>query len=469
MHSLTPTRVYPAAVALAFATASGVGCPGTPTIEALEVLENPDNVLSCLVHWTTDVPASSRIEFGLDGPDQWAVSDDVAATQHELLVYGLRAEATYQLRVLSATAGGAEAEVEGALCETGTPPLEGVVFELSHHEPERIDPGWTAANLVVGSTLSPTVAVILDQDGQPVWYHHMGDGQASGDAEVSLVGDDRVLIGGGVPPETGPRELDLAGRVVWEGPAQPEGLYAEGAWHHSFRPTGHGTYLGLRYGFVDQQLYDRVEEVDRDGETVWSWRSIDHADRIGAEYPHGNNAMLDPDGAAVYYSSRNSSMVWKLDRDDGDVEWALGAEGDFTYVGEHDTPWFLKAHARQLLPDGHVLLYDNGAADDREWSRVVEYAVDDDTMTATIAWEYPGALVDDEWFTFAWGDADRLDDGHTLVCAGTLVGRQSQSRIFEVTPEGDKVWQVLLSVDDGETAAGSYMAQRIPVLLEQLP
>jgi len=211
-----------------------------------------------------------------------------------------------------------------------------------------------------------------------------------------------------------------------------------------------------------------VTEIDGEGDTLWSWRSIDHVDVLGDEYPHGNNAMLDGSGETLYYSSRYTSSLLKLDGE-GQVLWQLGEDRDFEYDGEHDTPWFLAAHARQVLPDGNVLLYDNGSAEDREWSRVVEYRLDEDSMTASIAWEYPGALADDEWFTFAWGDADRLSNGNTLVCAGTLVGRQSQSRLFEVTPDGDKVWQVLLSVNDQEELAGAYMAQRIPPLLDKVP
>lgn len=449
---------------------ASAGCPAVrPEISGIEIVENPDNVLSCFVRWATDVPATSRVEFGPGAPVRFAVGDDEPTTDHEVLVFGMRANERYDLLAISATPDGAEAVSDELVFDAGAPPFEGARFELTHHDPQRAQPGWTLTNLVLGATLAPTIAVILDEEAYPIWYHRMGDEVGSGDVEVSLVGDDRILMGGGVAAYNAPRLVDLAGRVLWEGPQQPEGLFAEGGWHHSFRRTADDTFLGLRYAFDGLQLYDRVSEIDEDGETIWSWRSIEHGDVLGDDYPHGNNAMLGHGGDTLYYSSRYTSSLLKLDRESGDVLWQLGEGRDFAYEGEHDTPWFLQAHARQVLPDGNVLLYDNGVVEDREWSRVVEYALDEDTMTATIAWEYPGELADDEWFTFAWGDADRQDNGNTLVCAGTLVGRQSQSRLFEVTPEGDKVWQVLLAVNDEEELAGSYMAQRIPVLLEELP
>ncbi len=463
-------------LALAGSIAAGcaLGCePAEVEIRDLEVADNPDNLLSAWVRWTTDRPASSRVEFGEAAPDRYAVGSDEPVTDHEVLVYGVRADTRIVLRASSVADDGGEGWSDEVAYTTGTPPFEGAMFELSHHDPERTQPGWTLTNLVLGSTLAPTLAVLLDEQAQPIWYHQLGDGVGSGDVEVSLVAPEppalpRVLIGGGVAAYAHPAEVDMAGRVVWQGPQQPEGLYAEGSMHHSFRKTEDGTYLALRYAFEGLQLYDRIEELGGDGEAVWSWRSIDHTADLGEEYPHGNNAMLGDGGAAIYYSSRYTSSLYKLDRTSGEVLWRLGEDGDFAFEGDHDTPWFLQAHARQLLPGGRVLLYDNGAVEDREWSRVIEYAVDEDAMTAAVVWEYPGDLADDEWFTFAWGDADRLDNGNTLVCAGTLVGRQSQSRLFEVTADGTKVWQVLLSVDGEEELAGDYMAQRIPVLLEEL-
>jgi len=111
-------------------------------------------------------------------------------------------------------------------------------------------------------------------------------------------------------------------------------------------------------------------------------------------------------------------------------------------------------------------MYDNGSHM-RGFSRVVEYVVDYDAMTADIAWEYPGTIAEDDWFDFSLGDADRQPNGNTLVTATSLLEEDSQSRIFEVTAEGQKVWEVTMREAGGEPAA-AYAAERIPVLVEQL-
>lgn len=65
----------------------------------------------------------------------------------------------------------------------------------------------------------------------------------------------------------------------------------------------------------------------------------------------------------------------------------------------------------------------------------------------------------DPWYTEVWeapfwGDADRLENGNVLVTAGTR-GPGRETRLFEVTREGDVVWEFAWPAD-----IGSYRAQR---------
>ena len=95
-------------------------------------------------------------------------------------------------------------------------------------------------------------------------------------------------------------------------------------------------------------------------------------------------------------------------------------------------------------------------------------------MTATLVWEFPGDFegldpwYTEGWFTLIWGDADRLENGNTLITAGTRSPGE-QSRIFEVTAEGRVVWEIRLPLKDG-AGLGVYRAQGIPLppLIERL-
>lgn len=440
-------------------------CEEPSGIDGIRLSANPENVLSCFVRWSTDQPMTSRVEFGEGASDQFVVQDPELTTDHELLVLGMRPERSYRLQAISETPGGEEARSPDMVFESGELPFESADIELVVHDEGRVQPGWTLTNLAVGLTVTPTVVVMLDMQGEVVWYHTLGAAVGRADLGVRLVPGDRVLIGGGVPATKRPVEVDLSGTVVWEGPLQPDGLAPQGGMHHDLRELPGGTYLALSFDYEDGHLMDVVEEFDSELETLWSWTTYDHRDVLGSGYPHGNMVGAEPDLSAVYYNARDAGLLYKIDYDSGDILWALGERGDFEMEGGHKYPWFEMQHDPAILEDGHVLVYDNGQLE-RGFSRVVEIEIDEQEMTARMVWEYPGHLTEDHWFKSHWGDADRLDNGNTLITAGSLLdGDEGPNRIFEVTPDGDVVWEIWeTSRTTGEQAA-SYRADRIPALV----
>ena len=91
-----------------------------------------------------------------------------------------------------------------------------------------------------------------------------------------------------------------------------------------------------------------------------------------------------------------------------------------------DLPDELQAqHGPTMLPNGRILIFDNGRW--RGWSRVIEI----DPKTKKIVWEYR----DREFFTNAQGYAQRFPNGNTLVT------ESKKGRAFEITPEGEVVWE----------------------------
>lgn len=440
------------------------GC--SPPLEGIEVTENPASVLSCWMRWSTDEPASSRVEFGEGDELSFAVGEDVLVTEHEVLVFGMRPGRTYGLEAVSRLEAGGEMRGERLDFETGQPPFADLITEVTALEPDRIQPGWTLTNVNVRAVNYPATAVIFDSEGEPIWYHQHGDEDGRADLEVSLVQGDHVLIGAGVAPGDRAVEVDMAGTTIWEGPQQPDDsqLVAPGAMHHSFTRLPGGDTLVLTYEGKDDDLFDVIEQLDPDLEVVWSWTG----EELEVDtYPWGNAVLTDPDRGVTYYNARMTSTLYQLDRDDGSVLWRFGEDGDFAADPDAEHPWPHEAHAPEFQADGNLLLYDNGGAS-RDVSRVVEYALNPDAMTSEIVWEYPGDLADDPWSTTAMGDADRLANGNTLVTAGSLIAGDSPSRIFEVTPDGGVVWEMWMSGDGEDVLAASYMAERIPVLVEEL-
>ena len=181
---------------------------------------------------------------------------------------------------------------------------------------------------------------------------------------------------------------------------------------------------------------DYLAELTTGGQGVWKWRGWDHLDGSAhpitspadtrAKWTHGNTVLQLADGDLLF-SMRNISTVVRISRWTGDIEWELGP------------PPLSGQHAINPLPNGNLLLFDNGPfrVDQRRvsqsaapFSRVLEV----DPLTITIVCEYRDA-VPHAFFSALISNAQRLPNGNTLINEGLY------SRLFEVTPEGDVVWE----------------------------
>jgi outer membrane protein assembly factor BamB len=175
---------------------------------------------------------------------------------------------------------------------------------------------------------------------------------------------------------------------------------------------------------------DYLVEMTREGEVVWEWRSWEHLDpledRIVAvqdhrsEWTHGNTVVELPDGN-VMVSFRNISTVVIIERASGDIVWKLGA------------PPLAQQHAPTLLENGNILIFDNGTHrldHPIPHSRVIEV----DRASKEIVWRYQEGYVS-EFFSPFISNAQRLPNGNTLICEGSF------GRLFEVTTDGELVWE----------------------------
>jgi len=452
--------------------ADGVDEPlGDFEITELRVEHNPNSVLSCFVSWITDLPTSSEVQFGVDGY-QFRVHDDAELTEHRVLVIGMHAETEYSIRALSRTRDGYRAE------ETSftTPALPTAVpgVQLTMHDETLAQPGWTLTNVMAGDpalgTDTPAVIVMYDQTGLPVWYYINGTTpEVRGDISADLLDDGNVLVG--ATKEEPPREIDLAGNVVWEGPPQSTVSTGSPVSHHASK-LSNGNYILLRDHPVDSVLGVLIDEVDAANEVVWFWDLFDHADP-GPDPPwdwcHGNSVSVDLERDVFYLSCRWLGLFKVSRSGDQDIIWRMGPNGDVAF--EPESMALRDMHDPEIHDDGTILFYDNGGFNlqggEGYESRVAEYALDEDALHATLVWAFPGDFdVDpwyrDEWYTPLFGDADRLDNDNVLITAGVFNPEQS-SRIFEVTRAGDVAWEVIFP-----QGMGIYRAERLvpPPLVE---
>lgn len=85
-------------------------------------------------------------------------------------------------------------------------------------------------------------------------------------------------------------------------------------------------------------------------------------------------------------------------------------------------------------------------------TRIVEYALDENTLTATLVWSYSHEGV----FSRAMGSAQRLSNGNTLIGWGWT--SSSHVMATEVDPEGNPVFELVASNADGSRPL-SYRAK----------
>ena len=188
-----------------------------------------------------------------------------------------------------------------------------------------------------------------------------------------------------------------------------------------------------------------VQELDASKNVVFQWRSWDYIPDTDSYYDltaasidllHANGLAVDADGN-ILVSMRHLSSIVKINRQTGDVMWMLGGkQNNFTFINEHEynaPTYFSYQHDIAVLPNGDITLFDNGNQHSPEYSRAVEYKLDENNMTATLVWEY---RHNPDIFATSMGSVQRLPDGNTMVGWGQGSALINNPIFTEVTPEG---------------------------------
>ena len=115
-------------------------------------------------------------------------------------------------------------------------------------------------------------------------------------------------------------------------------------------------------------------------------------------------------------SLRMLDLIGVVDAEKEEFIWTWGP-------GELD-----KQHHPTLLKNGNVLIFDNGF--DRGFTRIIEL----NTFTNEIVWEYK-SKPQEAFYSGEMGSCQGLPNGNTLIT------ESEKGHVFEVTKEGDVVWE----------------------------
>lgn len=185
-----------------------------------------------------------------------------------------------------------------------------------------------------------------------------------------------------------------------------------------------------------------IQEIDENKNVIFQWRSWDHFEITDAthenflahviDYVHGNAIAIDYDGN-VLISSRHMDEITKINRQTGNIIWRWGGKhNEFTFT--NDTIRFSHQHNIRFISNGNYTLFDNGNFHTPPFSRAVEYKLDQINKTATLKWQYRNTP---DIYAFAMGNAQRLDDGNTVIGWGS-----ANPTMTEVKPDGTKALEI---------------------------
>lgn len=280
-------------------------------------------------------------------------------------------------------------------------------------------------------------------------------------------------------------ELDWDGKAVWTfGEKAPGGAAQQ---HHDWARLPNGNTIVLANlahpvkGFkLPQLLDDVIYEVNQAGEVVWKWIASEHLNEFGfspaelkllrnsdnADYLHANNLKVvgpnrwfdagdkrfDPEN--LLFDSRDANFIAIVDKKTGKIAWRLGPH--FPAISEDQqkarkvprpVDQISGQHDAHIIPSGlpgagNLLVFDNQgpagfppvALPFTGGSRVLEI----DPVKNEIVWQYTGVDSGGPSWSFRSthiSAARRLPNGNTFIDEG------QSGRLFQVTREGDIVWE----------------------------
>ena len=194
---------------------------------------------------------------------------------------------------------------------------------------------------------------------------------------------------------------------------------------------------------VWNQSDGRIEAV-WDARDFWDISDPEEWVRPARHWLHLNSLSVGA-GGQLLLSARHRNQIFALSPDFRRVEWQLGGPGS-DYEFPDPTDRFYGQHTATQLPNGHILLFDNGlgrpAAEGGAYSRALELRLDQANGTAVKVWEYRHSP---DLYAQAISSAFRLNGGHTLVNFGAAADadKSLSPRIFvEVDGAGNEVFRV---------------------------
>ena len=417
--------------------------------------------LSAIALFSTDAPATISLEVaGKNGAAPVTQQFETLTTQHQIPIYGLYAGETTQVRLTAHYNDGTSETQMLTVMGNGLPSdfVPVGVVSADTNTAEMAD-GWTF--LMAGSLQGYVYAI--DEAGSVRW---MLSEKGLGAASVFLpLENGNYLVGGdksfGNYYKYNLFELDLTGRIVHE--------YLINGYHHDAVELPSGNLLLLANNINGQVMEDTLYELDREtGEILRTWDfnayfNVGNYNEAGqhiadvnygtgaSDWLHINGIDYNEQTNSLLLSSRHQDAVFSMDLGTGAIEWILSDPNDLwpeyladkllTPVGD-GFEWQYGQHNAIWLPDGNIMLFDNGDyrsktpegildAATQAYSRAVIFHVDQQTKTVSQVWEF-GKEKGTDHFAVNVSSVQYLGENHYLIDFGGIVKNSAGEATYNI-------------------------------------
>ena len=333
---------------------------------------------------------------------------------------------------------------------------------------------------------------ILDQQGDPVWFHPTSKGKEVVDLEAQRYNGKAVLtfwVGAiSVPPSTAlpPGTPEPGGKFyiysnrykLLRTIVPADGFTAD---PHEFTITPQGTALFTAVkveqasvtGAAGQQevsLVDsEIQEISlKTGKLVFSWDMLAHVSPTESEVPmpaaggvwdpyHMNS--IDEDNAGhLLASARNTSTLYEISRTTGQIVWKLGGK-DPTYAVAANAS-FSWQHDARFAPGGEITLFDDACCDlgvagaaPQHPARGLVVKLNSSSKAATLVKQYEHQPEI---------DVPSQGSMQTLAGGNRFIGWGQEPYYSEYTASGRLLYEVALPAADESYRARKYQWTATP-------
>ena len=294
--------------------------------------------------------------------------------------------------------------------------------------------------------------LFLDRAGRIVWYHRNRPVVANPPTPIRAVRqkpNHNLVYWEGGP--TGRfvncclREMDPLGRVVTRLVNNDIDKWA----HHDLLILPEQQVLYIAHEIIT------IDDTEQGGEA--ETRVLVDSLRRWDQVTHTTEELWD---ARDHLSLANRNQIISIAPDFRSIEWRLGGPGS-SYEFADPTDRFYFQHTVSELPNGNILLFDNGRDRPEEeggqYSRALELALNTYDLTAVKVWEYRHTP---DLYSLSRSSAYRLPSGTTLINFETN-DSDPQRVIVEADAEGAVVWQADLRSPTTRNSYRAYPADTI--------